>query len=375
MTRILTLLLALGLVAACTTGDETNPFNRAAEDAGGDGTDGDADGDADGDTPPGDDGEPIESDRVLPPGTASPTPDAGIFRREARDEELGNGFAESVSYDEQNDLFYVDNLGFDGDNFYARDDQVPSLDTATPGSRRDTGRFAVYENTGTVTDPLNSEPINQFAHKGIYAVSMSGSTEFAIVRTGAYQGYGFGGYIYQRNDTDAAGNPVSVTLPTSGQANYQGEYAGLRDFQNRGGLEYVSGDVNMAIDFEDFNDPTAVQGEIVNRRVYAMDGTDITQTIVDALGTGGSALPILSFKVGSGVLDENGEITGEAFSTYVSVDGSGNATIEEYEAGNYYAILSGDNAEEVVGIVVVEGEDPRNENVTFRETGGFIATR
>ena len=84
---------------------------------------------------------------------------------------------------------------------------------------------------------------------------------------------------------------------------------------------------------------------------------------------------MLRFRVGSGVLDRNGEITGETFSTYVTTDSNGNTTVEEYESGNYYAVLAGDDAEEVVGIVVVEGEDPRDTNVTFRETGGFIAQR
>ncbi len=35
-------------------------------------------------------------------------------------------------------------------------------------------------------------------------------------------------------------------------------------------------------------------------------------------------------------------------------------------------MISGTGAEEIVGIVVVESTDPRNDAVTVRETGGFI---
>lgn len=365
MTRILMLFLALGLVGACSAGDGSNPFDTedAAEEP-------DDEGEGEG----GDQGEPIESDRTLPPGTASPAPDRSIFRREAFDAEKGAGYAESISYDATADLFYVDNLAFDGDNAYTRDDERPSLDTAPAGGRADAGRFAVYENANPILDTLNTEPIDQFPHKAIYAVSRSGATEFAIVRTGAYINYGFGGFVYQRNGTDAEGNPVSVNLPTSGQANYQGEYAGLRDFEGRTGLEYVTGDMRMAIDFEDFNDPTGVRGEVTNRRVYdAASNNEVTADIVTALNEDGgnfTQLPTLLFRVGPGVVDENGEITGEAFSSDVT-----DTQVEVYEQGNYYAVLSGPNAEEVVGIVVVESDDPRATNITARETGGFIATR
>ena len=61
--------------------------------------------------------------------------------------------------------------------------------------------------------------------------------------------------------------------------------------------------------------------------------------------------------------------TGESFSTYVSNEG----TIEVFENGKYYAILSGDAAEELVGIYVVTSTPA--ENVTARETGGFIVYR
>ncbi len=80
----------------------------------------------------------------------------------------------------------------------------------------------------------------------------TGRTEFAIVRTGAYRDFGFGGFVMKRND--------NVVLPSSGQAAYTGDYGAVRDFSGATGLEYVTGDMDIAIDFEDFNDGNAVQG-------------------------------------------------------------------------------------------------------------------
>ena len=176
----------------------------------------------------------IASDRTLPPGTSSPQPDTTIFRKEAVDEN-GNGFAEGVAYNSADDTFTVDNLPFDGgaDTPYIRGQAVGSL-----------GPYAVYEAVQQYPDTQTNATINQFRHRAIYGVSTSGNTEFAIVRTGAYVGYGFGGFVYERNGT--------VVLPTTGQALYNGQGAGLRDYNGRGGLEYTTSDVQIAIDFDDF---------------------------------------------------------------------------------------------------------------------------
>ncbi len=329
MAKNLALLLALlGMLAACGDGDGTNPVNNPGVE------------------------EEDDDETELPDGTDDATADDPITRYEEQDESNGNGYASSISYDAETDTFTVDNLGFDGDNVYTRDDQVASL-----------GPYAVYEATETFYDSVTGEPISQIApHKAIYGLSTSGATNFAIVRTGGYIDYGFGGFVYSRNG--------SVTLPTSGQAAYSGDYAGLRDFDGRAGIEYVTGDMTMAIDFEDFNDGNAVQGLVYNRRVYDTAGNDVTDDILTAMGTSATALPTLVFDVGPGVMDDNGEIAGELRSNTYDADG----VATQYEEGNYYAVLSGSNAEEVVGVIVVTADDPRFD-ATVRETGGFILSR
>jgi hypothetical protein len=334
-------LCALVSLAACGS-DANNPFdpNDGNDGAGGGGG--------------GTDGGGGIVREGLPPGTPSPTPSNAIFRREAETPE-GNGFARNISYNGANDTFTVDNLAFDGStsgpSVYQRANLVSSL-----------GPFAVYENDTEAMDLINSQPVAQLAYRAIYGVSNSSNTQFAIVRTGSYIPYGFGGFVYQRDN--------GVTLPTTGQAAYSGQYAGLRDFDGVGGLEYSTANAAIQIDFEDFNSGQGVRGQFTNRVIYDLAGQDVTQDIIDAYnddnpGATISALPTIQFRIGPGTTDANGEIIGEAFSV-----AGGN----EFEAGNYYAIISGTNAEEIVGIVVVEGSDPRFD-VTVRETGGFIVTR
>jgi hypothetical protein len=174
-----------------------------------------------------------------------------------------------------------------------------------------------------------------------------------------------------------------VVLPTTQQAAYSGDYAAVRDFSGVGGLEYATGDMTMAIDFEDFNAGDAVQGQVTNRQIFDVNGNNITGAVLaaidakfdpDDIALPSTELPVLNFRVGPGVIDANGEIRGLLDSVVVDYRGD-RPEIVEYEAGNYYAIVSGDNADEVVGIIVVESEEPRIDGVSTRETGGFILYR
>jgi hypothetical protein len=333
------------------------------------------------------------SGTALPPGTASPTPTSAIVRLEATGsgDYDGNGFARGFRYvaptpDGGGDTFYVEGLAFDGGQpdgtAYTRVTIAP--DTPLPLG---TG-FAAYEGPSTVPDFLTGDTIDQLQHRAIYGVSTSGRTQFAIVRTGAYSGYGFGGFIYQRNDTGDGIGVVMPSLPTQGQATYSGPYAGLRDFNGTGGLEYVTGAARMDIDFGGFSGnctaarcADAVRLSVTGRQIFNEAGEDITEAVWTAINTERSAslsaLPVLRFKIGTGVLTANGEITGSIDSTFTNNEGRGVV----YEEGNYYAIMAGDHTTlaggggEVVGIVVVEGEASHRGGATFRETGGFIVQR
>ncbi|MEO1734011.1 MAG: hypothetical protein AAFR45_10345 [Pseudomonadota bacterium] len=343
---------AVGVSLSACSGDGTNPFDTTA-------TTGDTT-----TTDTGDTGTDIDGDRTMPPGTASPTADASIFRSEPTSTDGGNngdGSVSGVTYNAASDTFVVDGLAFDGDNTYARGTNVSSL-----------GPYAVYEASAQVTDPSTGTPINQFTHRAIYGISNTANTQFAIVRTGAYADFGFGGFVYQREG--------GVTLPSTGQAAYSGSVSGIRDFSGAGGLQYSTADINIAIDFDDFDDTTGtrgdgVQGSITNRTIFDINGNDVTQSVIDGINTNEdaslTAIPTALFTVGPGVLDDNGELLGTLSSTFVDNTGE----VVQFETGNYYAVVSGDNADEIVGIVVLTTSVGQPDGVTVRDTGGFIVYR
>lgn len=340
MTRFLLSFVVLTALSGCSEG--TNPFSNEEDTASTSGS------------TTTNTGDPISSNRTILPGTANPAANDAIFRREATGDEVGSGYAEGFRYDGDTDTFYVDNLAFDGEGGY-------SVVRDGGGNRLGIGPFTAFENSATAADGLTSASINQLEYRALYAVSADQQSSIAIVRSGAYVEYGFGGFIYQREG--------GVTLPETGQAVYSGtnNYGGLRDFKGQGGMEYVTGDAEVRIDFSDFNEGAGVIGYVRNRRVFDMDLTDVTPALRTGLG-GATALPVLQFVIEPGVLDSNGELTGEVQSVDPR-DGS------IFETGNYYALLSGDNAQTITGVIVVTGEDPRNSAITVRETGGFFATR
>lgn len=359
-THLLTLALMASL-AACGSGG--NPFDVADEEVTDpDVTDGEVVGDGE--------GTGINRDGI-PPGTSSPSPNASLFRSEPQVEEEGvtdgNGFATGLEYNSEDDTFTVDNLAFDGDRAYARVDEDGNPNVVQSLNE---GTFAVYEGPSTAVDPVSGDVINQFTYRAIYGVSDNRigttdapTTQFAIVRTGAYVDYGFGGFIYQRDN--------EVTLPTSLQAQFTGKSAGLRDFGTTTGLQYSTADVRLTFDFQDFNDGELIRGDgvngrIFNRAVFDLDGNDITAEVANALGDEDNvitAIPDVFFEVGPDVLDDNGDLVTEIVS--IQPDG----TI--YEEGTFYAIVAGDNPDEVVGVFVLEA----NDDLLSRDTGGFILYR
>ena len=251
-----------------------------------------------------------------PKGTASPTANGSITRYDDTDG------ATSVTYDEANDRLTVSNLPFDANGRYDRDDAVPSVNG-----------FSVYENNNTT---------ERRAYKAIFGQSTYGRV--AIVRTGDYVGYGFGGFMYARD--------LGGALPRSGQATYNGNYAGIRVYDGIGGLNYTRGDVEMIVDFTDFEDTRAVEGVVYNRAYFDQAGNQ--------LGT----LPVLVFATGS--ISDAGEIAGEAASTKFNPS---SGDVEDYESGTYYAVLAGPNHEEIVGVVVVEAAE---DGYDAKETGAFL---
>ena len=309
-------------------------------------------------------GDGIDGERELPPGTPEPSAQTGIVRFEPDGD--GSGDVTSMRYDSATDTFIVDNLPFDGNSpanedvsSYTRDDVVGQL-----------GGYAIYENVIVVQDPQSDADIRQSNNKAIYGISQSGQLEFAIVRTGSYTDYGFGGYIYQRSATDKTGEAVALVLPTSGQAIYTGKVTGLRDNSEVAQLEYSTGDLTVAIDFDD----PGVRGSVTNRKIFDLDGREVTAAYIDAINSRFNAslteIPDMTLAVSADSLDKNGEISTTISSQYLTASG-----IRQLDQGHFYAIIGGKNADEMVGVIVVESEDPVTSGSTTRDTGGFIIYR
>jgi len=271
---------------------------------------------------------------TLPAGTGTTgTPDSGsaITRYKT------DGQTQDIRFDATTDTIQIDNLPFDGSGLFERDNVLPTL-IAGPGG------FQVYENNNTT---------ERRAYKALRATSASGDTDVTVVAGGDYLGFGFGGFVYNRNG--------SVTLPTTGQATYRGNYAGMRTFNGSGGLQYTTANMTVEVDFEDFNATDAVEGGLSNRQFFDEAG--------NLLGT----LPTLILATGG--VNAAGEIGGTVGSL-VAVPGSG---FQTFETGEYYAVLSGSGANEMVGVIFLTGSDPNDVldgglNVTVQETGGFVLT-
>lgn len=328
-----------------------------------------------------DDGFDIGTGGVPPQVDGLPSaPNRSVVRYEELNEN-GGGRAEEFTYIEDGDRFSVDNLAFDGDEPYSREtDQF--LASLGPNNS-----YAVYEAEQVVPDFLDLDSIDQIvpyrAIVGISNATVDGPptvdgtatsvprTSFAIVRTGGYFDYGFGGFVYQR-----AGG---VVMPTTGQARFDGDYAGMRIYNSRAGLDYVEGSMSIELDFDDPTDAVAgVKGRIFDRLAFDSNGVPITSTGQDEITpVGVLALPDIRFILNGdqGNVSADGELNGGLISSYL--DATGNEV--DYEGGTYYAILAGDtitpDGGEIVGIVVLESADPRFDGVTVQETGGFILVR
>ncbi|MEH6520990.1 hypothetical protein [Sulfitobacter sp.] len=351
-------IISLALIASLAACGDGNPFETDEDTT-----------TTEEDTTTDDTGTGITRDGI-PPGTVSANTDDGIFRSEPTEEdggEPGDGFAEGLTYNSLDDSFTVDNLAFDGDSAYIRGVKVSSLSpnpNNLDANNEPIGRFNVYEAPIVAADPVNEFGIPQLGHRAVYGVSrnrladgVSPTTQFAIVRTGDYVNYGFGGFIYQRDN--------GVTLPSSLQATFRGHSAGLRDSDDSGELLYSTADVYVDIDFDDFNDGDGflgdgVKGSIYNRRLFDLNGEDVTDR--EAALIGQTTIPNVGFEIGPDVLDANGEILTNVFS--IKDDRS------IYEEGTFYAILAGDDPDEIVGVFVLESTD-----LDTRDTGGFIVYR
>lgn len=334
------------------------------------------------------------------PGTEVPSANRDITRYEPENSDTGGGYVSSVEFNRADDTLTVEGVAFDGFVYHraAGEDTEPF---------RSLGGYRVYAADETVPDFLDQTPVQQIAEyraligrssnrvpvtrtvNGEEVTTREPRTEFAIVRTGGYSHFGFGGFVYQRRG--------GVVLPTNGQAQFEGEYAGVRVFEGVSNhqyqtdqeLQYVTGDMRVQIDIIGFGNGVTLNGQITNRHFYYTDGTEqqIDHNPRNGICDDCTVAPRVDFVItpDGDMFDENGEATGEVLSQFVDVFGG---TVD-YEEGNYYLVIAGDTTDpddggEITGIIVMEAEDPADgfydggadgRPVMMQETGGFILYR
>lgn len=229
----------------------------------------------------------------------------------------------SVEYDAENDELVINNLPFDGPD--GRYDFMQTL-----------GAGKAYESRQTATTGLVKH----------YAVFIKSEHIEAAAAAGAnWRNYGYGGANINRD---------SFSLPDNGEYVFLGDYSGVRTFDDRTGLELVSGDVEMILDVNDFDPVAGIQGAIVgtvsNRVITPLDGRA-------PLPTGNIGLVLVEFSTADGTFKDGGVVSTLA-------DGSAGGS------GSYSGFLAGDNGTDIGAHVVMTGpaysQNVQYEIVTYR---------
>ena len=214
-----------------------------------------------------------------------------------------------VEYDAENDELVVNNLPFDGPE--GRYDLL-----------RQNGVTGIYQSRRTATT-------GQIDH---YAVFIPGDDVRAAAALGDWGDFGFGGANVKRD---------TYELPSGvGEYVYLGTYAGLRNKDDRTGIELVQGDARLLLDVLDLDPDGNIQGSIIG------EVTDRTRTT-----TGGAAradLPSIVLKRVS-FDNQTGTFTGGEAVTLNPDDGS------NIDSGQYQGFIGGPNGNEMAASVVIEG--------------------
>ncbi|SNS14987.1 hypothetical protein [Antarctobacter heliothermus] len=301
--------------------------------------------------------QPLIAEPEAVDGGGAVDPDADPDPDNLYTSELKNASADltvnEMTFDPATGELVFNNLPFDsnqavaGENVYTRD---PGVSAALAGRGFDAYRNAAGPNGGS----------QYFA---VFRRSPTGFSQVGAVGSDRYLSFGFGGAAAQRLDGKGA-------LPdTNDSYVFTGEYAAVRtvvDDTTGTRMEYVSGVSLIDVDIQDFDVSGAVEGLIVSREFFDVNGVNIADlSRADFLSLSTAQINFDTWTISSSdasAVRSDGEVT---------------------QTGSWSGLFAGPNGEEVVGVVVVEGQGPvgidpaTGEFITqdVREVGGFIATR
>jgi hypothetical protein len=234
-----------------------------------------------------------------------------------------SGEVNRFSYNPTTDVVTINNLPFDLGGTYARDASF------------DTNGFRGYRNTAGAE-----------AYVALFSADLADKVSAGVVGTDGYIDFGYGGTMYSSS---------GASLPQRGEAEFQGNYAGLRVTEgNTTAIGTSSGTAYLRMDFDDFDVVGAIDVTIFNRQAFDNTGA--------ALG----ALPDLAGQT----TDHNGIVINSTVVTEVLAGGAlgESGTLEGIFGGTVGSGLGG----QIAGVVVITSANgPGGENVL--ERGAFIA--
>tara|TARA_R110002110_G_scaffold164531_7_gene364712 strand:+ start:1548 stop:2411 length:864 start_codon:yes stop_codon:yes gene_type:complete len=270
------------------------------------------------------------------------------FGGDAVDQGGADDGAGNVYLDEQGTFLTLNNIAYDPNSDTLTLNNIPFDDPDNAYERITTEKFTNGFDAYQSAPAPGSNEVQYFA---VFRRSDSGLTQVAAAGTTAYIQFGYGGAGAQR----LGGAP---NLPNNGIYSYTGEYAGVRtnlnaDANGDNVITYVTGDVQLAVDFDDFDDTGTIGGFVTNRALY------------DDAGVPMGALDGFISLQDSTIDFENGNV--------VTADASEVVNGQLVRSGNWEGVLAGPAGSEVAGILFVEGTG--NNDNGIREVGGFIAER
>ncbi len=244
----------------------------------------------------------------------------------------------SVEYDADNNELIINNLPFDG-----------------PSGRYDHERNL---RSGAITTDLYNNLDRRTATEAQvshYAVFVRSEHVDAVAAMGNWGNFGYGGANLNRS---------GFSLPNDGEYVYVGAYAGVRSFNDRGGIEIVTGEARVLLDVLDFDPFEGIQGAIV--------GTISDRQVTTPDGAPRVGLPVVFLEVTQFNTEDGTFVPGNA-TTYFP-DGS------PRDSGSYDGYLAGESSPEMAGHILIEGsayfQNVRFHTVTYELTDdlGVVTT-
>lgn len=246
----------------------------------------------------------------------------------------------SVFFDNTSARMVVNNIGYDAVNDQVIINNIPFDD---PQNRYDRIATEAFSNSFDAYESTPAPGSNEVQYFAVFR--RTAHAQVAAAGTGEYVDFGYAGAGAQRR----SGQP---TLPGSGIYSYNGEYAAVRTTLVPAGantVEYVTGDVALSVDFDDFDDTGAVGGTVFNRTLYDTTGAPL-----------GPLAGFISLRDTD--IDYANRTIVESVAT--EFDGTG----AQVGSGNWAGVFAGPGGEEIAGIVFVNGSG-------VQEVGGLVTNR